>query len=60
MADDEKRRRERAKRLRGEIERLRSGADAEVEPRSPREFLERKAREQKRPRPESGGEGDEG
>jgi hypothetical protein len=60
MAGDEKKRDERARRLREEIDRLRSGA--EVEPKSPREFLDRAAREKKRPRREAGeeGGGDEG
>lgn len=53
MADDEKKRDERARRLREEIERLRSGADAEAKPKSPREFVDRAAREKKRPLPES-------
>ena len=59
MTSDEKKRRERARRLREEIDRVRSGADAEVEPKSPREFLDRAARE-KRPQGESGEKGGRG
>lgn len=53
MADDEKKKRDqRARRLREEIDRLRSGAGAEAKPKSPREFVDRAAREGKRPPPE--------
>jgi hypothetical protein len=61
MADDEQARRERAEQLRREIERLRSGERNEP-PRTPREFVEEKAREEKRraeeadEEPESGGD----
>lgn len=59
MASDEKKRKERARRLREEIDRVRSGADEEIEPKSPREFLDRAARE-KRPPGESGEQGGRG
>ena len=45
MADDEARRK-RAERLRRQVERLRSGNDEDEKPRSPREFADRKAREE--------------
>lgn len=47
MTGDEKERRARARRLREEVERLRSGADRAPEPKSPREFLDREAAERK-------------
>jgi hypothetical protein len=47
MEDDEQARRERAEQLRREIERLRSG-EPKGPPRSPREFADQKALEEKR------------
>ena len=41
MADDEQARRERARRLREEIEELKSGRPPDEPPSSPREFVER-------------------
>jgi hypothetical protein len=43
---DEEARRKRAERLRKRIERLRSGDGEDEKPRSPREFSDRKAREE--------------
>lgn len=60
MADDEKERRARARRLREEVERLRSGADRAPEPKSPREFLDREAGERKRRRESGKKDRDEG
>jgi cell division protein FtsB len=45
-ANDQQARRERAKRLRREIDELRSGEGKEVKPRSPREFVDERAREE--------------
>jgi hypothetical protein len=59
MADDERERGERARRLRAEIDRLRYSDDAEVKPKSPREFLDRAAREEKRGRKGDEEKGDE-
>jgi hypothetical protein len=59
MAGEEKQRDERAKRLREEIDRLRSGAETEATPKSPREFLDRAAREGKRSQSGGGKKGDE-
>jgi hypothetical protein len=47
MVDDEQARRERAERLRKQIDELRSGEGDKAEPQSPREFLEEKAREER-------------
>jgi hypothetical protein len=49
MADDEIARQARAKELREEIERLRSGEGSEEPPKSPRDFVERAASEEAEP-----------
>jgi hypothetical protein len=58
-ADDEQARRERAKRLRRQIDELRSGEGGKDEPRTPREFLEEKAREEREHKEREDGETEE-
>lgn len=58
-ADDEQARRERAKRLRRQIDELRSGEGAKEEPRTPREILEEKAREERKHQESEDGETEE-
>lgn len=58
-ADDEQAHRERAKRLRRRIDELRSGEGGKEEPRTPREFLEEKAREERKRQEGEGGEAEE-
>jgi cell division protein FtsB len=58
-ADDEQARRERAKRLRRQIDELRSGEGGKEEPQTPREFLEEKAREEREHQERDDGETEE-